>query len=70
MPSSLSGSQPAVKMMVTKERWVDIMKASGFNENDMVNWHRNFEKMEPNEHQIFLESLGISAKEIVKIRNF
>jgi len=57
------------KNMVTKERWVEIMKASGFSPDDMVNWHKNFEKMEPTEHQIFLESLGIDDEEIVKIRN-
>lgn len=56
--------------MVTKQRWVEIMKASGFSESDMINWHQNFEKMEPKEHQKFLESLGISADEIKKIRSF
>jgi DNA-binding transcriptional MerR regulator len=56
--------------MVTKERWVDIMKASGFSDEDMITWHQNFEKMEPNEHQKFLESLGIGADEIAKIRRF
>lgn len=56
------------KDMVTKERWVEIMKASGFTNDDMINWHKNFEKMEPNEHQIFLESLGIDKEEIIKIR--
>lgn len=54
--------------MVTKERWVNIMKASGFSEKDMITWHQNFEKMEPNEHQKFLESLGIDANEIQQIR--
>jgi len=54
--------------MITKERWVEIMKASGLNETDMRNWHINFEKLEPEEHQKFLESLGISDAEIVKIR--
>lgn len=57
------------KEMVTKERWVEIMKASGFSENDMVKWHQNFEKMEPEEHQKFLGSLGIDANEISKIRS-
>jgi DNA-binding transcriptional MerR regulator len=54
--------------MVTKQRWVEIMQASGFSENDMIKWHQNFEKMEPDEHQKFLESLGIKSDEIVKIR--
>ncbi len=62
--------QPEIleKNMVTKKRWVEIMKASGFSDEDMVNWHQNFEKMEPDEHQIFLQSLGIGKEEIVKIR--
>ncbi len=54
--------------MVTKQRWVEIMQASGFTESDMVKWHQNFEKMEPQEHQKFLESLGIEKDEILKIR--
>lgn len=58
------------KNMVTKERWVDIMKASGFSDDDMINWHKNFEKMEPNEHQLFLQSLGINEEEIAHIRSF
>lgn len=57
------------KEMVTKQRWVEIMKASGFTEDDMTIWHKNFEKMEPNEHQLFLQSLGIGKEEIIKIRN-
>jgi DNA-binding transcriptional MerR regulator len=58
------------KKMVTKQRWVEIMQASGFSEADMIKWHQNFEKMEPQEHQKFLESLGIKEDEISKIRSF
>lgn len=54
--------------MVTKERWVEIMRASGFNDEAMTTWHRNFERMEPEEHQKFLESLGIDDQEIKAIR--
>jgi len=54
--------------MVTKQRWVAIMRASGFNDQDMKKWHQNFEAMEPKEHQKFLESLGIDEEEIAKIR--
>ncbi len=54
--------------MVTKDRWVEIMKASGFDEKAMITWHQKFEEMEPEEHQKFLESLGIDAKEIETIR--
>ncbi|MGF1707447.1 MerR family transcriptional regulator [Enterovibrio baiacu] len=56
--------------MVTKERWVDIMVAAGMSEEDMMNWHKQFEKMEPEAHQDFLESLSIDAEEIIKIRTW
>ncbi|MGF1680105.1 MerR family transcriptional regulator [Photobacterium minamisatsumaniensis] len=54
--------------MLTKERWTALLAASGMNEDDMTNWHIQFEKMEPNAHQQFLESLGIDADEIKRIR--
>jgi MerR family transcriptional regulator, thiopeptide resistance regulator len=54
--------------MVNKKRWVEIMKAAGFKEDDMRNWHRQFERLEPQAHQEFLESLGIEAAEIRQIR--
>jgi len=57
------------KSMVTKDRWVEIMRATGFSDDDMVKWHQNFEKMEPEEHQIFLETLGIDSEEIKEIRS-
>ena len=34
----------------------------------MVRWHQTFEKLEPEEHQKFLESLSIDAEEIKHIR--
>lgn len=54
--------------MVTKARWVEIMQAAGFSSEDMLKWHQKFEEMEPEEHQKFLESLGIDAAEIARIR--
>ena len=56
--------------MINKERWVEIMRAAGLSEQDMHNWHVQFEKMEPEAHQEFLESLGIKAAEIKKIREW
>ena len=52
----------------TKEKWVAIMKASGFSETDMRRWHVEFERAAPEEHQTFLESLHIAADEIDSIR--
>ena len=56
--------------MISKERWVAIMRADGLNDQDMHNWHIQFEKMEPEAHQEFLESLGIQTAEINKIREW
>jgi DNA-binding transcriptional MerR regulator len=54
--------------MITKDRWVAIMKSAGFSETDMGRWHAEFEKEAPEEHQEFLEFLHIPAKEIEEIR--
>ncbi len=54
--------------MITKERWVAVMRAAGMSEDDMHNWHVQFEKMEPDAHGEFLESLGIGKPEIDRIR--
>ena len=56
--------------MISKDRWVEIMRAAGFTEQDMHNWHIQFEKMEPEAHQEFLVSLGIKTAEIQKIREW
>jgi hypothetical protein len=56
--------------MMTKDRWVDIMRAAGFSEADMNRWHHEFEKSAPDEHQEFLEFLHINADEISKIREW
>lgn len=53
---------------MNKARWVEIMTAAGFTQEDMLKWHQKFEQMEPEEHQKFLESLGIDPEEIAKIR--
>ena len=53
--------------MVSKERWVEIMRASGMSDEDMHNWHRQFEKLEPDAHREFLESLSIGEDEIKRI---
>ncbi len=56
------------KQMITKEKWVSIMKASGLTEKEMHRWHTEFEKAAPEEHQEFLEFLHIPAEEISSIR--
>lgn len=54
--------------MVNKNRWVEIMDAAGFGDAEKKRWHATFEKLEPQGHQEFLESLGMSKDEIQKCR--
>jgi hypothetical protein len=56
--------------VISKKRWVEIMTAAGFTDEAKHNWHRQFEKIEPQAHQEFLESLGIDPDEIAKIRQW
>lgn len=56
--------------MMTKDKWVAIMRATGFSDQDMGRWHAEFEHSAPDEHQEFLEYLKIPAEEIAKIREF
>jgi len=56
--------------MVTKEKWVEVMRAAGFTEADMHRWHAQFEKSAPAEHQEFLEFLHIPTAEIASIREW
>jgi hypothetical protein len=54
--------------MITKDKWVSIMKGCGFSEEQMHRWHVEFERAAPEEHQEFLEFLHISGGEIATIR--
>ncbi len=55
---------------MTKDRWVAIMKASGFSEADMHRWHIEFEKSAPEDHQLFLEFLHIAPEQVRSIREW
>jgi len=54
--------------MITKEKWVAIMRGCGLTEEQMMAWHAEFERTAPVEHQEFLEFLHIPAAEIERIR--
>jgi DNA-binding transcriptional MerR regulator len=56
--------------VITKDKWVSIMRAAGFSEADMQRWHVEFEKSAPQEHQEFLEFLHIPKDEIGTIREW
>jgi DNA-binding transcriptional MerR regulator len=54
--------------MITKEKWVSIMKSCGLSDEQMNRWHAEFERSAPEEHQEFLEFLHIPGAEITSIR--
>ena len=56
--------------MITKQKWVEIMKASGFSEEQMHRSHSEFERAAPAEHQEFLEFLHIPQDEVTRIREW
>ncbi|HWR36623.1 MAG TPA: MerR family transcriptional regulator [Clostridia bacterium] len=56
--------------VITKEKWVSIMRAAGFSDDDMHRWHVQFEQNAPEEHQEFLEYLHIPVDEIRSIREW
>jgi MerR family transcriptional regulator, thiopeptide resistance regulator len=58
------------KKAMTKEKWVSIMKASGFSEADMHRWHAEFERAAPEDHQEFLQYLHIPKDEVQSIRQW
>ena len=51
-----------------KEGWVEILRASGLSDDDMMRWHAEFERLAPEGHADFLASLGLDEGEIDRIR--
>ncbi len=63
-----SGRLSAAGRSLNREKWVALLRASGMSEADMMHWHVQFEHLFPDDHQAFLDSLGIPANEIAQIR--
>lgn len=57
-----------MKKHVTKEEWVAMYEAMGWDGSKRMQWHKLFEARHPEGHQGFLEWLGIPPKEIDEIR--
>lgn len=53
---------------MSKDQWVNILRASGMDDEAMHRWHIEFERDLPQVHSDFLASLGCSEKEISDIR--
>ncbi|MBF0188897.1 MAG: MerR family transcriptional regulator [Magnetococcales bacterium] len=64
-PASQQGGR-----VMNKDRWVEILDAAGIDDAGKWEWHAAFERLSPDGHQDFLESLGIDAEEIRSIRHW
>jgi DNA-binding transcriptional MerR regulator len=60
----------AMGKAMSKAQWVALLASTGLDDEGTDRWHREFEKMSPEAHQDFLESLGIAPQEIAQIRAF
>ena len=56
--------------IMNKERWTELLRAAGLDDRAMHTWHREFERLYPEGHRDFLESLGIPEPEIRLIREW
>jgi DNA-binding transcriptional MerR regulator len=67
---SLLQSQPASRRAraISKEAWSKMFRSIGMSDADMRRWHAHFERSMPEAHQDFLESLGLDATEVKRIR--
>lgn len=48
--------------------WVALLAAAGLDADDMRRWHAAFERLAPEDHQAFLESVHIPPEEVAAIR--
>ncbi len=53
-----------------KDQWVALLRAAGLDDEGMHRWHREFERLAPDAHQEFLESLHIAERDIRRIRTW
>jgi DNA-binding transcriptional MerR regulator len=56
--------------VMDKDSWIALLSTAGLDEAARDRWHAEFERLAPDAHQDFLESLGIPAKEVALIRKY
>lgn len=54
--------------ILTKTAWVRLLARAGLDEEGRDRWHREFERLAPEAHQDFLESLGLAPEQIAYVR--
>ena len=67
----LGGRAPATgQTPVTKAAWTDMFRSIGMDDEQMRQWHAQFERRNSAGHGEFLRSLGIGRAEIGRIRRW
>ncbi len=56
--------------VMDKESWIRLLETAGLDQSARDKWHAEFERLAPDAHRDFLESLGIPPKEVTLIRKF
>jgi len=55
---------------MSKASWTKMFRSIGMTDEDMRRWHAHFEHSMPHAHHDFLESLGLDAAEVKRIRTW
>ena len=59
---------PIPVRVLNKHDWVKLLRSAGMSDEDMLNWHRQFESLSPDAHRNFLESLGMPPEVVDAVR--
>ncbi len=54
--------------VMDKDSWIRLLEEAGLDRAAREQWHTEFERLAPDAHRDFLESLGIPPKEVALIR--
>ncbi len=54
---------------MNKDKWIELFKTVGLDDEAMASWHRQFEIKYPEGHQSFLEWLRIPDDDVKSIRS-
>ena len=63
-------SYSSQKEQMSKEKWTNMLRKAGLDDEGMHRWHQAYEKDSPEGHYTFLQSLNIEEEEIARIRNW
>jgi len=63
-----SRSAARLARSMSKKSWTRMFRSIGLTDADMHQWHGHFDRTMPEAHQDFLESLGLDASEVRRIR--